>query len=41
MRSTAQSRCSMRAKLRVAEPRGDEWVTNAWIKEAIQLYFAR
>jgi 2,3,4,5-tetrahydropyridine-2,6-dicarboxylate N-succinyltransferase len=28
-------------ELRVAEPRGGEWVTNAWIKEAILLYFAR
>lgn len=27
--------------LRVAEPRDGEWVTNAWIKEAILLYFAR
>ncbi|MBV8197815.1 MAG: 2,3,4,5-tetrahydropyridine-2,6-dicarboxylate N-succinyltransferase [Candidatus Eremiobacteraeota bacterium] len=28
-------------ELRVAEPRGDAWVTNAWIKEAILLYFRR
>jgi 2,3,4,5-tetrahydropyridine-2-carboxylate N-succinyltransferase len=28
-------------KLRVAERRGDEWVTNAWCKQAILLYFAR
>jgi len=28
-------------ELRVAEPRGDDWVTNAWIKEAILLYFQR
>jgi 2,3,4,5-tetrahydropyridine-2,6-dicarboxylate N-succinyltransferase len=27
--------------LRVAEPRDGEWVTNAWVKEAILLYFAR
>lgn len=27
--------------LRVAEPRDGDWVTNAWIKEAILLYFAR
>jgi 2,3,4,5-tetrahydropyridine-2-carboxylate N-succinyltransferase len=27
-------------ELRVAEPRGDEWVTHAWIKQAILLYFA-
>lgn len=28
-------------KLRVAEPGGDgEWVTNAWVKQAILLYFA-
>lgn len=26
---------------RVAEPRRGEWVTNAWIKEAILLYFTR
>jgi 2,3,4,5-tetrahydropyridine-2,6-dicarboxylate N-succinyltransferase len=28
-------------ELRVAEPRDGEWVTNAWVKEAILLYFAR
>jgi 2,3,4,5-tetrahydropyridine-2,6-dicarboxylate N-succinyltransferase len=29
-------------ELRVAEPRADgDWVTNAWVKEAILLYFAR
>ena len=28
-------------ELRVAEPRDGEWVTNAWLKEAILLYFAR
>jgi 2,3,4,5-tetrahydropyridine-2-carboxylate N-succinyltransferase len=28
-------------ELRVAEPRDGDWVTNAWIKEAILLYFAR
>jgi 2,3,4,5-tetrahydropyridine-2,6-dicarboxylate N-succinyltransferase len=28
-------------KLRVAEQRGDEWVTNVWVKQAILLYFAR
>lgn len=27
--------------LRVAEPRGDAWITNAWVKEAILLYFRR
>lgn len=27
--------------LRVAEPRNGDWVTNAWVKEAILLYFAR
>jgi len=27
--------------LRVAEPNGDEWVTHAWVKQAILLYFAR
>jgi 2,3,4,5-tetrahydropyridine-2,6-dicarboxylate N-succinyltransferase len=27
--------------LRVAQPRDGEWVTNAWVKEAIVLYFAR
>jgi 2,3,4,5-tetrahydropyridine-2-carboxylate N-succinyltransferase len=28
-------------KLRVAEPQGDAWIVNAWIKRAILLYFAR
>ncbi|HEY2473487.1 MAG TPA: 2,3,4,5-tetrahydropyridine-2,6-dicarboxylate N-succinyltransferase [Candidatus Cybelea sp.] len=28
-------------ELRVAEPRGDDWVTNVWVKQAILLYFAR
>ncbi|MBV8354420.1 MAG: 2,3,4,5-tetrahydropyridine-2,6-dicarboxylate N-succinyltransferase [Candidatus Eremiobacteraeota bacterium] len=28
-------------ELRVAEPSGDGWVTHAWIKEAILLYFSR
>jgi len=28
-------------ELRVAEPRNGDWVTNAWVKEAILLYFAR
>jgi len=28
-------------ELRAAVPNGDEWVTNAWVKEAIHLYFAR
>jgi 2,3,4,5-tetrahydropyridine-2,6-dicarboxylate N-succinyltransferase len=28
-------------ELRVAEPRDGDWVTNAWVKEAILLYFAR
>lgn len=27
--------------LRVCEPSGDDWVTNAWVKRAILLYFAR
>ncbi len=27
--------------LRVAEPAGDDWVTNAWVKQAILLYFQR
>src|ERR1700680_1250016 len=27
--------------LRVCEPAGDGWVTHAWIKEAILLYFRR
>jgi len=27
--------------LRVSEPRGDGWITNAWIKTAILLYFRR
>ncbi len=27
--------------LRVAEPNGDEWVVNAWVREAIQLFFQR
>lgn len=28
-------------ELRVAEPSDGQWITNAWIKEAILLYFAR
>lgn len=28
-------------ELRVAEPHGDDWVTNVWVKQAILLYFAR
>jgi 2,3,4,5-tetrahydropyridine-2-carboxylate N-succinyltransferase len=28
-------------ELRVAEPDGDDWVTHAWVKQAILLYFAR
>jgi 2,3,4,5-tetrahydropyridine-2,6-dicarboxylate N-succinyltransferase len=28
-------------ELRVAEPANGEWVTNAWVKEAILLYFTR
>lgn len=28
-------------ELRVAEPREGDWVTNAWLKQAILLYFAR
>jgi 2,3,4,5-tetrahydropyridine-2-carboxylate N-succinyltransferase len=27
--------------LRACEPSGDDWVTNAWVKQAILLYFAR
>lgn len=27
--------------LRVCEPQGDTWVTNAWVKQAILLYFQR
>jgi 2,3,4,5-tetrahydropyridine-2-carboxylate N-succinyltransferase len=27
--------------VRVAEPAGDEWLVNAWVKSAILLYFAR
>jgi 2,3,4,5-tetrahydropyridine-2-carboxylate N-succinyltransferase len=27
--------------LRVAEPAGDEWITHAWVKSAILLYFMR
>jgi 2,3,4,5-tetrahydropyridine-2-carboxylate N-succinyltransferase len=28
-------------ELRVAEPAGDDWVTNVWVKQAILLYFQR
>ncbi len=28
-----------RGKLRVAQPEGGKWVTNAWLKQAILLYF--
>ncbi|MGA7355398.1 MAG: 2,3,4,5-tetrahydropyridine-2,6-dicarboxylate N-succinyltransferase [Candidatus Cybelea sp.] len=28
-------------RLRAAEPRAGDWVTNAWVKEAILLYFTR
>jgi 2,3,4,5-tetrahydropyridine-2,6-dicarboxylate N-succinyltransferase len=28
-------------ELRAAEPRNGDWVTNAWVKEAILLYFTR
>jgi len=28
-------------ELRVAEPAGEDWITNAWIKQAILLYFRR
>lgn len=28
-------------RLRVCEPSGDDWVTHAWVKQAILLYFAR
>jgi 2,3,4,5-tetrahydropyridine-2-carboxylate N-succinyltransferase len=28
-------------ELRAAEPHADEWVTNAWVKQAILLYFRR
>ena len=27
--------------LRVCEPAGDDWIVNAWVKQAILLYFAR
>jgi 2,3,4,5-tetrahydropyridine-2,6-dicarboxylate N-succinyltransferase len=27
--------------LRAAEPQGETWITNAWVKQAILLYFAR
>ncbi len=30
-----------RGTLRVAEPHGDGWVTNGWVKQAILLYFGR
>ncbi|HVA36791.1 MAG TPA: 2,3,4,5-tetrahydropyridine-2,6-dicarboxylate N-succinyltransferase [Candidatus Dormibacteraeota bacterium] len=30
-----------RGELRVCEPRPDGWVTHAWVKQAILLYFAR
>ncbi|HET9029580.1 MAG TPA: 2,3,4,5-tetrahydropyridine-2,6-dicarboxylate N-succinyltransferase [Candidatus Aquilonibacter sp.] len=30
-----------RGELRVAEPDGDHWRVNAWVKQAILLYFAR
>jgi len=30
-----------RGELRVAEPSGAEWITHAWIRQAILLYFAR
>jgi len=30
-----------RGELRVAEPAGGTWVTNAWVKQAILLYFQR
>ncbi len=40
-RSIASSRCSTAGRSRVAEPRGDEWVVNHWVKTAILLYFAR
>ncbi len=29
-----------KGRLRVAEPQGDGWVTHAWVKEAVLLYFA-
>ncbi|MFN2527145.1 MAG: 2,3,4,5-tetrahydropyridine-2,6-dicarboxylate N-succinyltransferase [Candidatus Baltobacteraceae bacterium] len=28
-------------EIRVAEPAGEDWITNAWIKQAILLYFRR
>lgn len=28
-------------RLRVAEPDGDDWITHAWVKQAILLYFVR
>jgi 2,3,4,5-tetrahydropyridine-2-carboxylate N-succinyltransferase len=30
-----------KGELRVAEPAGDDWTTNVWVKQAILLYFAR
>src|SRR5579875_3382284 len=30
-----------KGRLRVCEPVGDEWITHAWVKQAILLYFAR
>lgn len=30
-----------RGELRVAEPAGDDWQVNVWVKQAILLYFAR
>ncbi len=28
-----------KGKIRVAEPSGDEWIVNEWIKKAVILYF--
>ena len=27
-------------EIRVAEPKGDNWIVNEWVKKAILLYFA-
>ena len=27
-------------EIRVAEPKGDKWIVNEWVKKAILLYFA-
>jgi 2,3,4,5-tetrahydropyridine-2-carboxylate N-succinyltransferase len=30
-----------KGRVRVSEPNGEDWVTHAWVKQAILLYFAR